>query len=298
MQPLDWDNIRHFLEVTRLGSVRQASQQLGVNQTTVSRRISALESQLGNRLFDRSVNGWMITPLGERLIESAESMSEEAHTIERFVMAESQELRGRLRLTVGDVCTQQLVMPAIEQFVRKYPEVDLEIIATHQGLDLAAREADIAVRATDNPPDNLIGQRIATMAFAIYGTKTLLSRVSEHDVSVPCITWVGDSQTRAPWIKRSFPNASRIYRTSELGIMLDMTKRGLSIAQLPCIMGEKEPDLFQIPAKYIEPGWGLWLLSHVDLRTTARVRIFRDFLLQALQKNSAQLEAPATQPPQ
>ena len=290
MQPIDWDNVRHFLEVVYAGSVRQASHQLGVNQTTVSRRISALEDQLGNKLFDRSVKGWMITPVGERLIESAEHMAEEAHTIERFVLAESQELRGRLRLTVGDICTQQLVMPAVELFIKKYPEVDLEIVATRDDLNLSAREADIAVRATDNPPENLIGQRIATLAFAVYGNKKMFERVKENDKSIPCITWIGDSNTRPPWINKSFPGSPRVYRTTELGVMLQMAKQVLGIAQMPCALCEPDPALYRIPAKYIEPGWGLWLLSHVDLRTTARVRIFKNFLLDELKKQSVLLE--------
>ena len=290
MQQLDWGNVRYFLEVVQAGSVCSASRQLGVNQTTVSRRISALEDQLGNKLFDRSVNGWMITQLGEKLIESAEAMAEQAHTIERFVLAESQELRGRLRLTVGDVCTQQLVMPAIELFIKKYPEVDLEIVATRDDLNLAAREADIAVRATDNPPENLIGQRIATLAFAVYGTKEMLMRLRDNDKSIPCITWLGDGQTRAPWIKKSFPETPRVYRTTELGVMLQMAKQGLGIAQMPCALCEPDPVLFRIPAKYTEPGWGLWLLSHVDLRTTARVRIFKNFLSDELKKQTALLE--------
>jgi len=290
MHPLDWDNVRHFLVVVHAGSVRQASQQLGVNQTTVSRRISALEDQLGNKLFDRSVNGWMITAVGERLIESAEHMAEEAHTIERFALSESQELRGRLRLTVGDICTQQLVMPAIKLFIKKYPEVDLEIVATRDDLNLAAREADIAVRATDSPPENLIGHRIATLAFAVYGNKNMLERTKDKDRSIPCITWIGDSHTLPPWIKKSFPESPRVYRTSELGVMLQMVKQGLGIAQMPCALCEPDPDLFKIPARYTEPGWGLWILSHVDLRTTARVRIFKNFLLDELKKQAALLE--------
>ena len=294
MQPLDWDNIRHFLEVVRAGSVRQASLQLGVNQTTVSRRISLLEDQLGNRLFDRSVNGWMITPIGERLIDSAEQMAEEAHTIERYVMAESQELRGKLRLTVGDICTQQLVMPAVKLFLSKYPEVDLELIATRDGLNLAAREADIAVRATDNPPENLIGHRIATLAFAVYGNQYMLEQAQDGGKSLPCITWIGDGQTRAPWINKSFPESPRIYRTTEMGVMLQMVKQGLGIAQMPCALCEPDSGLFRIPATYIEPGWGLWLLSHVDLRTTARVRIFKNFLLEELKKQTTLLEGKQT----
>jgi DNA-binding transcriptional LysR family regulator len=219
MQPIDWDNVRYFLQVVRAGSVRQASQQLGVNQTTVSRRVSALEDQLGNKLFDRSVNGWLITATGERLIETAEHMAEEAHTIERFALAESQELRGRLRLTVGDICTQQLVMPAVKSFINKYPEVDLEILATRNDLDLTAREADIALRATDNPPENHVGKRIATLAFAVYGNKKLLNKKSKIASPESCITWIGDSHTKPPWIEKSYPSTPHIYRTSELSVM-------------------------------------------------------------------------------
>jgi DNA-binding transcriptional LysR family regulator len=292
MQSLDWDNVRYFLEVVRAGSVSQAAQQMAVNQTTVSRRIGILEAQLGNKVFDRSVKGWMITTVGERLIESAEHMAEEAHSIERFVMAESQELRGRLRLTVGDICTQQLVMPAIESFIKKYPEVDLEIIATREDLNLSAREADIALRATDNPPENLVGQRIATLAFAVYANKKMYrQRWKKNDCQgASCITWIGDSHTRPPWIEKSFLATPRVYRTSELGVMLQMVRQGLGIAQMPCALCEPDPTLIRIPAKYTEPGWGLWLLSHVDLRTTARIRIFKNFLLDELKQQTVLLE--------
>lgn len=290
MQPLDWDNIRHFLQVVHAGSVRQASLQLGVNQTTVSRRISALETQLGNKLFDRSVNGWLITAVGERLIETAEHMEEEAHTIERFALAENQELVGRLRLTVGDICTQQLVMPAIESFIQKYPEVDLEILATRSDLNLTAREADIALRATDNPPENLMGKRIATLAFAVYGNKELYKRTTNNGSPASCITWIGDSHTKPPWIEKSCPSTPRIYRTSELSVMYQMTKQGLGFAQMPCALCDPDSELIRIPVKYVEPGWGLWLLSHVDLRTTARVRIFKEFLQEELIKKRALIE--------
>lgn len=292
MQPVDWNDLRHFLEVVRSGSVSHAAKRLQVNQTTVSRRISALEERLGKTLFERSANNWLITPVGERLIASAEHMAEEVHTIERYVMAESQELSGKLRLTVGDICTQQLAMPAVTAFIQQYPEVDLEVVATRNDLDLTAREADIALRATDSPPPNLIGKRITHLAFDIYGQKKYLDDIKNNkiDKTIPCITWLGDSFTRPPWIEKSFPKCERIYRTSELGVMLQMTKQGLGIAQLPCALCDPDPDLYRIPAKYIEPGWGLWVLSHVDIRTTARVRIFKNFLVAELDKKKDIIE--------
>lgn len=292
MHKLDWDGVHYFLEVVRAGSVSGAAQCLGVNQTTVSRRITALEVHLGKSLFVRAGKRWLITSVGEHLIAAAESMAEDANTIERHVMADSQELSGLLRVTVADVCTQHLAMPALKAFTQQYPDVDLEIIATRDELNLAAREADVALRTTDEPPSNLVGKRIGRLAYAVYGTREILERVQNDPTGgdVPCITWIGDGSTRPPWIEKSFPDTHRVYRTSELNLMLQMVNQGMGMAQMPCVFCEPDPLLHRIPARYIERGWGLWVLSHVDLRTTARVRIFRDFLVAELEKQKELIE--------
>ncbi|MFV2031264.1 MAG: LysR substrate-binding domain-containing protein [Gammaproteobacteria bacterium] len=188
------------------------------------------------------------------------------------------------------ICMQQLVMPAVELFIKKYPEVDLEILATRSDLNLTAREADIAIRATDNPPENLVGKRIASLAFAVYASNKRFSETTGNCSAAPCITWIGDSHTKPPWIEKSFPSTPRVYRTSELSVMYQMTKQGLGIAQMPCALCDPDPELIRVPAKYVEPGWGLWLLSHVDLRTTARVRVFKEFLQIELSKKIALME--------
>ena len=291
MQGLDWNDIRYFLEVVHADSLTQAAQRLGVNQTTVSRRITALEDRLGKNLFERLGNGWLITPVGERLVTSAENMAEEAHAIERQVMAESHELSGKLRVTVADVFTQYLVMPALLSFTKHYPDVDLEI-ATRNLLDLASREADVALRSTDEPPPNLVGKRITQIAYAIYGTREIFesTQADSYSGDVPCITWIGDGHSRPPWIEKNFPKTQRIYRTSELGVMSQMVRQGIGMAQIPCMLGDQDPLLHRIPARYVEPGWGLWVLSHVDVRTTARVRIFKDLLVEELEKHKALIE--------
>jgi DNA-binding transcriptional LysR family regulator len=292
MHKLDWDGVHYFLEVVRAGSVSGAAQALGVNQTTVSRRITALEGHLGKSLFVRTGKRWLITTVGEHLIAAAESMAEDANTIERHVMADSQELSGLLRVTVADVCTQHLAMPALKAFTQQYPDVDLEIIATRDELNLAAREADVALRTTDEPPPNLVGKRIGRLAYAVYGTREILERVQNDPTGsdVPCITWIGDGSTRPPWIEKSFPDTRRVYRTSELNLMLQMVSQGMGMAQMPCVFCEPDPLLHRIPARHVEHGWGLWVLSHVDLRTTARVRIFRDFLVAELEKQKELIE--------
>lgn len=292
MHTLGWDDVRHFLEVVRSGSATQAAVRLGVNHTTVYRRISALENQLGKDLFERSNNGWVITPVGERIVAFAESMAEDANNIERQILADSHELSGLLRVTAADHCADRLVLPAVRKFVQRYPEVNLEMVATADELNLAAREADVALRGTDQPPPNLVGKRITQIAFAIYGTQTLKEQVASGPdaADIPCVTWVGDGHTRPPWIEKSFPNSQRIYRTTSIPVMLGMAREGIGIARLPCVLGDPDPKLHRIPARHVEPGPALWVLSHVDLRTTARVRIFRDFLVEELEKQKDLIE--------
>lgn len=297
MQNQDWDSIRYFLEVVHAGSVTAAAQNLAVNQTTVSRRISNLENQLGKDLFVRAGKGWLLTSVGEQLVDSAERMAEQASAIQRHVLADSQDLSGLLRITVADVCTQQLVMPALRTFTQQYPDIDLEIIATNTELNLATREADVALRATDKPPANLVGKRIGQLAYSVYGNAELHSQlVSDPECDdIAAITWIGDGHSRPNWIENGFPQIHRIYRTSELGLMLQMVEQGMGIAQMPCVFCDNVTHLRRIPCQSVEPGWGLWVLSHIDLRTTARVRIFRDFLVTALEKQRDAIEGRGQQ---
>ncbi len=292
MHNVDWDDIRHFLEVVRCGSATQAAVRLGVNHTTVYRRISALEDRLGKSLFERSNNGWVITPVGERIVAFAESMAEDANNIERHILADSHELSGLLRVTAADHCVERLVMPATRKFLQRYPQINLEVVASVDELDLAAREADVALRGTDQPPPNLVGKRIGQIGFAIYGTQALKERAAaDPDAEdLPCITWVGDGHTRPAWMEKSFPNTRRIYRTTSMPVMQAMAREGIGIARLACVLADPDRKLHRAPARYVEPGPALWVLSHVDLRTTARVRIFRDFLVEELEKQKELIE--------
>ena len=291
MQNLDWDDVRYFLEVTRAESMSQAANRLGVNHTTVSRRIAALVQQLGKKLFDRD-NGWAVSPVGERLVEFAESMAEEAHNIERQVLADSHELSGLLRVTSADPCVELMMMPTIRRFLTRYPEIKLEVIATAEELDLTSREADVALRGTDNPPPNLVGKRIATVGYAVYGSQALKEQVEADPTAedIPCVTWVGDGHTIPSWIDKGLARTRRVYRASTITSMLAMAREGIGLAQLPCMISDVDPLLQRVATHSVIPGLGMWVLSHVDLRTTARVRIFRDFLVEELTKQKDLIE--------
>ncbi|MCG7963438.1 MAG: LysR family transcriptional regulator [Candidatus Thiodiazotropha taylori] len=284
MHKIDWSDIHQFLAIASAGSATQAAAKLGINHTTVYRRMAGLERKIGKKLFERSTSGWLITPLGEQILSYAESMAEDANTIERKILSDTQDLSGTLRITVGESCTDSILMPVIRQFTTRYPEVQLEIITSTDELDLAAREADIALRATDNPPENLVGKRIGSIAYAIYGNRDLVRMMpSNPDQEVPCITWLGDSHTRPAWIKDHFPQIHKVYRATSTQTMLSMVRESIGIAKMSCMLCDPDPMLERIPMVSCESGPALWVLSHVDLRTTARVRIFRDFLVEALE---------------
>jgi DNA-binding transcriptional LysR family regulator len=282
MHDINWDDLRYFAEVVRSGNVSQAGERIGVNQSTVSRRIASLESQLGKTLFDRTSNGWVITPTGETIVTFAEQMATKVNDIQRKVEIDSDEVSGLVRITCVDVCVKRFMLPVIRDFKQVHPNVDIELISDIEPLNLAAREADVALRGTNAPPPNLVGKRIGTLTFHVYGHVALFKNGLPEQP--PCITWIGDGNTLSPWIKKNFPKVKRAYRTNSIAVMYDMCKAGLGLAQLSCAIADEVEELIRIPVEYVEPGFGLWVLSHVDLRTTARVRIFRDFLVEYLTK--------------
>ena len=286
MKPMDWDDFRHFLEVARTGSVTAAGAALQVNHTTVSRRISALEKRLGTRLFERTSLGWQTTAAGEKILAEAESISDHVSVISRQVLAETTDLRGLVRVTTGEIAFRYLLLPILDDFIREHPEIDLELISSDRSLDLGSREADIAVRFTASPPEDSIARRIGDVATHGYGTPDLQRRYDEdrnaHDL--PVLTWLGDGISRPDWIKKNVPQTRRVVRISDLSVMLEAAKRGMGIAQLPCMIADSEPGLVRVCPAKSNLNWGVWVLSHVDLRTTARVRALRDAIVEGLSK--------------
>lgn len=278
MQMINWDDLRFCLAVVKEGSVTAAARSLGVNHTTVSRRISALEKDLNVILFDRSTSGWLITPVGEAALRSAEQMEEEVHNIRRSVQSESQELTGKLRVTAVDVCIQRLLLPGLKAFSEQYPEIRIELIASEETFDLSVHDADIAFRSTNEPPPNVLGTRIADFAYAVYGTPEMIALYQRSPSAVGGITWVGDGTSNPDWMK-CFPEMQVRFRANSLNIVDELVRQGMGIALLPCGLGDMAPELQRIPVDYENPRTGFWLLSHIDLRTTARLRIFREFML-------------------
>lgn len=279
---MDWDEIRFFLAVARARSVSAAAGELGVNQATVSRRIAALERGLGVRLFDKRPSGYTPTGAGEAILEQAMRMADEADALERRVLGRDERLSGRLRVTMSDVVAIYLVLPRLEAFRRRYPDIELEFLMNDATLNLNARQAEVAVRIADRVADNLVGRRIATLRYGVYVSKAFRRRHRDLDrPDVDALTWY-HVEGQPSWVRKNFPRARVQMRFDSVLSVVAAARAGMGMALVPCFVGEQESDLVRVPTAHEEPGWGVWVLSHPDLRATARVKAFRDFVSELL----------------
>lgn len=280
---MNWDDLRFFLAIARAGSLTAAARQLGVNQSTVSRRLAAMEGQLGARLFERGGDGHALTAAGGEVLETAENVEDEVLRIDRRVVGRDTRLRGRLRVTCVDMWAASLA-PHFARFVAEHPEIDLTVATSYQHLSLARREADVAIRATDKPPDTLIGRRLLTLAFAVYGAAEVVDALGrEPDPSE--LTWIGwesEAYNRL-FIKDHYPTAQFRHRVDSLVVMRALVRAGLGVTVFACWRGDSDPRLRRVYAQPItDSGLHVWVLAHPDVRRAARVRAFTKFISEAI----------------
>ena len=291
MHFMEWSDVKYYLAVMREGSVTQAGKSLGVNHTTVSRRIVAFEKKLNVRLFDRLPTGYKATEAADKIFNHALQMEESALSIDREILGGDNELRGSLRLTIETYVASRLLFPYLAEFRRRYPFIELQIKSSSDLSNLNFREADIAIRLTPSPPDNLVGKRICMMGHGIYASKDYLDNFIDIKSSkVDLVLW-GSEQEKPVWSKASFVDSRVAVRVDTAGNMLAAIKGGLGLARLPCYLAEGEEIIRQLPIALTPSSWGLWVLSHPDLRDTARVRVCREFLYDIFERQRGIVEA-------
>ncbi|MDX8399946.1 MAG: LysR family transcriptional regulator [Gallionellaceae bacterium] len=288
---MDWNDIKIFLALARNGSVRAAASKLEVSHSTVARRIDSLEEELGVRLFERLTTGFEITLTGEDVLAIAEGVENEIGKLERRVLGRDQRLEGNIRLTTVDFLATHFLMPHLAEFSRLYPEINLEVVTTYEVLDMSKREADVALRFAKKPPEHLIGKHVATLSTAAYASNKYLKLNPLGEGSPAC--WIGyNSELPHPkWIKETnYPHLPARGVFESVLIQLEAAKAGMGIGMLPCFIGDSEPSLCRLPPGLPKPAYELWILTHRDVRATARLRVFTKFLATAIAGESKRLE--------
>ncbi|PCJ39438.1 MAG: LysR family transcriptional regulator [Alphaproteobacteria bacterium] len=273
----------------RAGTVRAAANHLGISHSTVARRIDAMEKKLAVRLFDRLPVGYVVTPVGEDMLKVAEHMETEMGGLERRILGHDHNLAGRIKVTMVDALALHLLMPHLSRFTHEYPEIDLEVDVTYDAADLNSREADIAIRFAMNPPETLIGRRLLTCATAIYVSHNYQKY---NDLNDPEKTrWIGFGSQNQDWVKKTaFPNIPVKGQFINLLVQLEACKNGMGIGMLPCFLADIDSSLQRLSDPEQKPNFDLWLLSHPDTRTNARIRIFKDFIATAILSHRSLLE--------
>lgn len=283
---MNWDDLRIFLTLSRAGTLSAAGTVLNVKHSTISRRIKAFEDTLGTRLFERLPEGYVMTQAGEDLYEHAVIMEEQAQAVDRKVFGLDAQLQGPLNLTAPHDVLTRILVPHLRLFKRVYPAIDLQLISSASLLDMAARQADIALRLTGKPADYLVGKKVLPLRHGIYASRQYLEKQTDlHQL----ILWRNEN-TQTEWVAQNFSDAHINIQVDDSATMLACTKNHMGLARLTCFMADLEPDLLRIDVPLTPSNWGLWVLSHVDLRSTARVRAVREFLVDILEQQRELIE--------
>jgi DNA-binding transcriptional LysR family regulator len=223
------------------------------------------------------------TRAGDDILAVAARVEDELVQLDREVSGRDTSLRGSLRVTTIDVFAVQN-SGIFSSFAERYPEVTLEIVLSNTPQNLTKREADVAIRMTNKPPPNLLGKKLGRIEFAVYGARSLVEgREDPHDLEAyPWLAWdekLGARLTEQ-WMRKHVPKARVAVRLDSGVTNLCFLRSGIGIAFAPCLWADAMPELQRL--RDPEPGFGMdiWLLSHPDLRHTARVRAFVDHMSQ------------------
>ncbi len=292
---MDWDELRYVLVVSRELTLSRAATRLGVSHTTVGRRIKALEGRLGVRLFDRTPEGFVPTTAGQDIARVAQEMEAEVLSLEGRVLGRDVRLEGELRVTTMDMLYVSF-HEAFSSFSRRYQGINLTVVATDREASLTRREADVALRMTGTPPEHLVGQRVGTVAFAVYASRALAQRVGSGASysDYPWLHWDGRLNMRwlDAFLARRAPGAQIAMRVDFSSLLMrEAIAAGVGVHFQACFVADADPRLVRIGP--VEEGFSrdLWLLTLRDLRHTGRVRAFMDHMPGAIRSALAALDA-------
>ncbi|MEJ8567656.1 LysR family transcriptional regulator [Elongatibacter sediminis] len=297
LQTLDWDDLRVFNAIVGAGSLSGAAEQLGVNHSTVFRRLRRLEQSMGARLFDRLPQGYVLTTAGHTLAEHSGRIGEEIDTLELRLLGRDYRPSGTIRVTAPDNIAYNYLPRHFETFRARYPDIRIELIVGAASLDLSRREADIAVRATSKPPEHLVGRQVCRFAWSFYAAPAYLEAMGRVDEQSRLeghrLIAAEGSLTRLPalqWIDRNAAHQV-VARCNTLNGIAALALSGLGIALLPD--DQMRPGLerlFQLTPRVTSD---LWVLTHPELRRTERIRLLMHHLSEELgDENSRLRQAP------
>jgi DNA-binding transcriptional LysR family regulator len=283
---LDWDDLRYFLAIHRGGTLARAASVLGINATTVGRRLSTLEERVNARLFDRTPEGYALSAAGRDLLQHAERMEYEALALERAVLGADQRLAGSVRVTATEMIATRFIMPQLPRFRARQPEIAIELECSNRNVSLTRREADIALRLARPREERVVTRRLTDIPLALYAAPHYLEargRPEDPDRSLHGHDVLLFADARAfrvenQWLEPRMQGARIALRSDSVSSLFAAAMAGTGIALLPRAAADLEPGLTRLATASAPEPREIWQTVHEDLQKSARVRVVLDFL--------------------
>lgn len=278
MATQNWDDIRLFLELAREGSLSAAARRLKVDHSTVARRITALEKDLGLRLFDRLARGYALTEEGETLRGTAERMEAEAIALRRQASGRP-ALQGNVRISTSPMLASLFLAPRLVAFRKSHPDIRIALSGDNRVVNLNRREADIAIRLSKPGESGLIARRMGAVGFGLYASPRYLAATKPKDYGFIGYDDALGQIAQQHWLEQQLRDRPLVFLCSEMTTMYHATCAGMGVAVLPHFIGTTDPQLRRVPAEDAAPDREIWLLVHPDLRRAPRIRAVMDHLV-------------------
>jgi DNA-binding transcriptional LysR family regulator len=290
---IDWNDLRHFLAVARGRTLSRAAAELRLNPTTVGRRLTALEDQMGTRLFDRTPEGYVLSASGVELMPRAERMEAEALALERDIQGADQREKGLVRVTATEMLATRFIAPRLPEFHERHPSITLDLHCTHRLVSLGRREADIALRLSRPHEENVVTKRLSAIPLGLYGSPSYLATAGvpqgpDTSLAGHRLVLFADSRSfrlENEWFDPRKAGAEVVMRSDSVSSIYSACVAGLGLAMLPISVAEVDPGLRRIPTQTSPEPRVIWQTVHEDLAKSARIRAVLDFLTRVLDPN-------------
>ena len=299
MAMIDWNDLRYFLSVADHGSTLAAGRALRVSQTTVARRIAALEGALGMPLFDKRQAGYVLTTAGGDLLDRARQVEVAASGFEEASAALARDSSGTVRITTQEIFANTLLAPMLRELHDRHPEILIELDTAQELLELGEGQADIAIRSTaQEPPAGTVGRRLCIDDWTLYCSREYAAAHgvprNRQDLRQHAIIGGGGGKLWVhyeAWLRKlGLEDRVAMHHSTSTGL-LSGVRSGFGLGVLPCIVADAEPDLVRCLPPRTDHGREMWLLTHERVRHTPRVRVAIDFLYERLMRHVRMLEA-------
>jgi DNA-binding transcriptional LysR family regulator len=275
---VEWGDVRVLLAIARSGTLGAAGRSLNLSQPTMGRRLKVLEASLGQMLFQRTADGFVLTDEGSAALVHAERMEESAHSLSRQLGSSDSRLDGVLRVSSSDWFGLHFLTPICGELTRAHPDLTIELLTDARLLSLARREADLVVRIVPFDEPDIVQRHLMHMPYALYQAKDA-APIDDASVRLVTMDTGFHDMPDAVWLRAHFPKARVAFRSNNRHVQAIACADGVGLAVLPCPLGDSHPALARVGRLQMPPGRDVWLGYHRDLRRLPRLRAFVDLLI-------------------